>query len=175
MDNLLIRNFRIEDGDAVVAITKAAWGGVNLDELREKKIGRIEGKSWQEHKSSSVLEQCKTHPDWALIGTVDGEVVGYATMAISPGGEIGTVGNNAVDPRWQGRGIGTKLVAEVVLRLEDAGVRLLEVATQQSDLPAQRVYEKLGFEEFTRSIYYFRLPSSGDTLSGRANDRKSSG
>jgi len=160
---LIVRPFQPGDADAIMEITKAAWDGVTMAELREKQLGLVEGKPWREHKAGSVLAQCQRRPDWALVGLVNGEIIGYATMSLSPGGEIGTVGNNAVHPRWQGRGIGTALIGEVVRRLEAAGVRLLEVATLKEDAAAQRVYEKLGFQEVTRTLHYSRRPLAGES------------
>jgi ribosomal protein S18 acetylase RimI-like enzyme len=161
--DLLIRKFRPADAAAVVDITRLAWNGVTMAELREREVGPVEGKTWQEHKSESVLAQCMRRPDWALVGLVDGEIVGYATMTISAGGEIGAVCNNAVHPRWQGRGIGTALVGEVVRRLEGSGVRLLEVSTLQEDFAARKMYRKLGFAEATRTLHFFRRPAAGDS------------
>lgn len=64
--------------------------------------------------------------------------------------------DNAVDPAWQGRGIGTRLVASVVEALEKAGVDIMQVSTYEHDVPARRVYEKVGFTEIARTVHYTR-------------------
>ena len=90
-----------------------------------------------------------------VVAEADGRVVGYCSCIPCP--EFGTwqVGANAVDPAYQGRGIGTRLVAAVVRdMIRRKGCEILYVATLEHDRPARRVYEKVGFAEVHRQVGY---------------------
>jgi len=154
-----IRPYVPSDRDAVARITAAAWFGVSWGELREQQFGILGGKSWIEHKVDEVLRFCDNRPGQVLVAVVDEQVVGYITYTITHQGDVGVVGNNAVDPAFRGKGIGTTLVNQVVAIMEDAGVKMLEVSTTDRDLAAQRVYVKCGFREVGHSITYYREPS----------------
>lgn len=50
------------------------------------------------------------------------------------------------DPMWQRQGIGSWLIRESVCRLSSLGINELHLAVTRGS-PAQRLYERLGFEE----------------------------
>jgi ribosomal protein S18 acetylase RimI-like enzyme len=153
MTEVEIRPFRAEmDRDAVADVTRRAWGGMTMAELRELRFGVLDGKSWQDHKADAVVAGMEQHPDCALVAVIDSKVVGYATYRVE--GSIGTVGNNAVDPDWQGRGIGSILISDVLDALRATGVTVIEVTTFEHDAAARAVYERLGFELVAKSAHY---------------------
>lgn len=161
MEGLVLRRYQPEDADAVARITKAAWIGVTMAELRERRFGLVGGVSWEEQKTDAVLARCERHPERTLIAELDGVVVGYATYGFSVDGHVGIVGDNAVEPRWQGRGIGTRLIGRVIEELEASGASVLEVSTFEHDAPARRVYERFCFTEIARTVHYTR-PVEGE-------------
>ena len=59
-----------------------------------------------------------------------------------------------VDPDYQGQGVGTALTKRVSEYLKEQGARVLVVWTLEADKPACHVYEKLGFKELARFVYY---------------------
>ncbi len=67
---------------------------------------------------------------------------------------MGYVLNNAVDPAFQGKGIGTALNRWILDHFRDQGIKIVRVTTLEKDRAAQRVYEKNGFKELARSIHY---------------------
>lgn len=156
-----IRPYRSEDREAIYEITTRAWRGVTMAELRELRFGPLGGRAWFDHKAAGIVAKCERTPDQCVVAEVEGRVVGYATYGYQIDGEVGVVGDNAVDPDWQGRGIGTALVGRVVDTLRDAGVRLLEVSTFEHDAPARKVYERLGFEEIASTVHYI-MPGDAD-------------
>ena len=91
-----------------------------------------------------------------IIGLVMGAVVGYATLGMNPTSGIAEIGNNAVHPDWQGQGIGSAMQREVARRMKAAGFTKFAVSTLTNDLPAQHVYEKLGYERIVGTVHYVK-------------------
>jgi len=148
-----VRTARPDDLPKIYEITYRAWDGYTLHQMLEERHGVIGGKGWRERKVEEVRRFCERNPEGVLVAEEDGVVVGYATFGMDEDG-VGHVLNNAVDPEHRGRGIGTALVRAVVERLKAEGARILRVTTLESDIPARRVYEKLGFVELARSVHY---------------------
>ena len=96
-----------------------------------------------------------------LVAEENGITVGYIVLRINPvlteiyGFKWGTIVSLAVDPKYQGRGIGPELVKRGLGWMKKNGVKYVEVGTDQNNIAAIRTYEKNGF----RVIY------SGITLS----------
>ncbi|WP_071131613.1 ribosomal protein S18-alanine N-acetyltransferase [Enterococcus timonensis] len=66
--------------------------------------------------------------------------------------------NLAVDPVWQGKKIGAQLLmeAEIILASQKTNKLFLEV--RQSNVPAQKLYQGLGFSEIARRHNYYDQP-----------------
>lgn len=71
------------------------------------------------------------------------QIVGYVVSAYY--GREGYVVRLAVDPLWQGEGIGARLLAETVKSLWREGVRVILLNTQEDNWRARRLYERFGF------------------------------
>ena len=59
-----------------------------------------------------------------------------------------------MDPDYQRVGIGTMLQRRILRTLIDSEVEILLVTTLDSDIPAQKLYDKFGFKELRRAIHY---------------------
>ena len=83
----------------------------------------------------------------------DGACVGYAGFW-NVSGE-GDVTNVAVLPEYRRRGVGSSLVAEMVKTAESLKLELLTLEVRKSNIAAQKLYEKFGFEILgERKRYY---------------------
>jgi len=161
----VIRTYREEDEEQIVALTQVAWAGATVWQTIEARYGPRGGKPWWEHKLHPILECARTRQECFLVAEWEGQIAGYATFSLDPESRIGTVGNNAVHPDLRGRGIGSALHEAVLRRIVDAGMEMIQVTTTEPLTNAQRMYERHGFQELIRSITYAM----------RANEAKISG
>ncbi len=151
-----IRLVTADDNEAITAINRRAWsGGITTAELLEQRHGVLDGTPWIEQITNDVVEHLVEPGVTVFVAEQESRVVGYAAAEIKPEKpEVGIVSYNAVDPDHQGRGIGTTLTRQVMGYLKNQGARVLVVWTLETDEPARHVYERLGFKELTRFVYY---------------------
>lgn len=85
---------------------------------------------------------------------LDGErVIGYAGCWISF--EEGQITNVAVLPEYRGKGVGTKLMGEIIRLLLARGLTALTLEVRPSNTPARALYARYGFREAgVRKGYY---------------------
>lgn len=70
----------------------------------------------------------------------------------------GTIGLVATDKSNRGRGIGSTLLKNVMYFCSQKAIQEISVATQKQNLPACRLYEKMGFSESScTNIYHWWL------------------
>ena len=149
-----IRQMKPKDMPRIVAITEVAWGDVTVHKLLEDRYGIIGNKGWKEKKADEVQALFGRIPDNVIVAVEDDKVVGYASFTIDADNQIGHVQDNAVDPEYQGRGIGSAMNKWVIDHFRSEGVRIVRVGTLLHDKAARRMYEKNGFEELARTIHY---------------------
>jgi ribosomal protein S18 acetylase RimI-like enzyme len=160
-----IRPATLDDLSAIGEITAAAFGLVSFARISQDYFGEpLGGKNWDEYKSKSVMDEARQCVENFIIAEIDDVIVGYASVLFDEECGLATVGHNAVLPKYQGRGIGSALQREVIRRFREKGYTRWKVTTLAHDYPAQRVYEKMGFEEVTRSIVYLRCDKAINSL-----------
>jgi ribosomal protein S18 acetylase RimI-like enzyme len=162
MKMVMIRQARTEDVARIKEIAVLAWSPIYV--LREHLMGRqlfhMLHPDWKTVKSSEVESHFKKYPQWTIVLEEDDKVVGFLTYFLDQGKKIGEIGNNAIHPDYQGRGLGEIMYREAIKRFRDSGMLYAKVGTQLDDahIPARAAYEKLGFRPITRSvIYYMKL------------------
>jgi ribosomal protein S18 acetylase RimI-like enzyme len=97
----------------------------------------------------------RTSPELIVVAEVAGVVAGFCSYAIHDN-EHGEIRNNAVDPEYQGRGIGHALHVRVLEIMREKGCKYAEVETGMDDAYARArgAYEKLGFEPYHYAVRY---------------------
>ena len=94
----------------------------DISKIDQKITGRERG--WQQKASSHFGMY---HPSFSFVAEVEGKLVGFiigdlrgADYALPPGGYIDIMG---VDPEYQGKGIGKKLLEYFIRECLDSGIK----------------------------------------------------
>jgi len=83
---------------------------------------------------------------WTVwVAEADGAIAGMIALSLDGGADVEDF---FVEPRFQGRGVGGALMAELLAAARAAGAQALEV---DADPNAEAIYARLGFETFSRS------------------------
>ncbi len=157
-DDLRIRPAVEADVTRIREVIVASFDGITGHQLLEQRYGQIGGRSWREWKASEIEASFRQRSDSLLVAELGDVIVGVVSFRLDHQRQIGHIGNNGVDPRFQGRGIGTRMYERVLAIFRDAGMRFAEVTTGSGDEAsrARRAYEKAGFQPLTTSVRYFR-------------------
>ena len=98
---------------------------------------------WQLSQESLAAAQRVAHQ--SILVEIEQEVVAYQITTLSAlGAHLARV---AVDPAWQGRGLGRSLVARAMQLALQHGHEVLSVNTQLDNHASRRLYRKLNFKE----------------------------
>ncbi len=101
-----------------------------------------------------ILPTCLDDPQFhTLVGEQEDGPAGFCILSIGDG--VGEVVAVAVDPLWQGRGIGRQLMQAIVEDARGMGLRLLILKTATRNLSAQGMFRRIGFEETGRVAGYY--------------------
>jgi len=154
-----IRQASAEDLPRMQEIAIMAWSPIYA--LHEHLMGRQLFNrlypNWKAEKGSQVSSHFKRYPQWAFVIEEGREVVGFLTYFLDEEKKIGEIGNNAVHPDHQGKGLGEAMHREALRRFRERGMLYAKVETglDDSHIPARRAYEKLGFKQVFRFVEYF--------------------
>jgi len=160
-NDVVIRDLRSPDVDAVVEIAVAAWAPIFAfyRQTMGDDLFAAANSNWKEEKARQVREACDLrNPALVWVAEKGGRVVGFVTFYANDTSRIGEIGNNAVHPDHQGMGIGTRMYQHVFGRLRKLGVRFVKVSTggDPAHAAARRAYEKAGFSIQLPGIEYYR-------------------
>jgi len=97
---------------------------------------------WQ--LSPGVLHAALAQADYLTVVEADGEIAGY--QLTTPSQEGAHLARLAIAPRWQGRGLGRALVADLTAYYDRRGARAITVNTQNTNAASLAVYQSAGFE-----------------------------
>ena len=140
----------------------AAWERIHAERRRllgDALYERLTG-DWQASKAGQIARHFEQHLDWVTVARhgETGALIGFVTFRLDREKLVGTIGNNAVDPAWQGRGIATALYRHVLERFRAEGMRVacVETGLDEGHAPALATYRKVGFNREVPSVTLYR-------------------
>ena len=114
--SVTIRPFEEDHLDAIIRVWRRAFAGRVYD-FQIDRAGFVE----------NVLESQAYRPDGCLVALNGNGPVGLALASVPDEGDTGYLSALLVDPGWQGRGIGSRLLAGTEDSLRASGVQVLGV------------------------------------------------
>ncbi len=159
-DGLMIGPAMPEEMDAVCEIAEIAWEPIHeaMIESVGTDIHDAISADWKEKKAEQIRGQFRRNADHVLAIREGETVVAFVTFGCDASKSLGTIHNNAVDPKFQGRGIATAMYSHVLDLFRKAGLKYASVGTglDPGHLPARRAYEKAGFNLKQEDVTYYR-------------------
>ena len=146
----------------MVDLSLRAWAPVfaSLEKAAGSEIfGRLHP-DWREDQRRAVEDVCASQQTRVWVAEVEGATVGFvATEVYDPKRSMGEISMLAVDPDYQGAGIGTALTEFALDRLKDAGMKVAMVETggDPGHAAARRTYEKAGYVLLPIARYFKNL------------------
>ena len=89
----------------------------------------------------------------SIVAELDGQIVAYACVWISF--DEADVANIAVDEKFRGLGIGTKLFAEIIRQVKLRGVNAITLEVRVSNTAAIKLYENFGLRSVGKRKGYY--------------------
>jgi ribosomal protein S18 acetylase RimI-like enzyme len=167
VQEIVIRPLSPSDVDTAVEIAVAAWKPIFAfyRQTMGDELFLSAHPHWQQEKARQVRNACAPGSS-AIVAVAEmpasegaaTRMVGFCTCYANSTTGIGEIGNNAVHPDWQGRGIAQRLYAYVFECLRERGMRYVRVRTggDPAHAPARRAYQKAGFEIALPGVEYYR-------------------
>ncbi|CAA9465410.1 MAG: hypothetical protein AVDCRST_MAG28-4015 [uncultured Rubrobacteraceae bacterium] len=158
-----IRPFDDRDVEAVVGLSLRAWAPVfaSLEQALGSEIFRRQHPDWREDQRRAVEDVCAAKKRRVWVAEVSTNVVvGFVAVELHhPERSMGEISMLAVDPDYQGDGIGTALTEFALDRLKDAGmtIAMVETGGDPGHAAARRTYEKAGYVHLPIARFFKNL------------------
>ena len=154
-----IRPFDDRDAEAVVDLSLRAWAPAfaSVERALGPEIFGRQHPDWREDQRRAVEEVCATKKGRVWVAEVGASVVGFVAVELHrPERGMGQTSMLAVNPDYQGAGIGTALTEFALDSLKDAGMKVAMVETggDLGHAAARRTYEKAGYTLLPIARYF---------------------
>ncbi len=158
----MIRSFDDKDADAMVELSLRAWAPAfaSLEQTLGSEIFRRQHPDWRVDQRRAVENVCTEKKERVWVAEVDVSIVGFVSVELHhPEANMGELSMLAVDPDYQGCGIGTALTEFALDRLKEAGmtVAMVETGGDPGHAAARRTYEKAGYVHLPIARYFKNL------------------
>lgn len=121
-------------------------------------IAAIDRRAFRPHwwRSDASMRRRATTASRFTVAECGDEVVGYAEREVHlPAAHLNRI---AVEPEYQGRGIGASLLKRVLISLWQQGTEIISLNTQRSNRRSRRLYTRFGFEPTGDSVTVWTRP-----------------
>ena len=126
-------------------------------------IVEIENKTNQMPWSKAQFLSSMEVGHYSVVMHKDSDILGFAIYSpIIPESHLLNI---AIDPAYQGKGLGDKLLQQIILQNRTIGVKTISLEVRVSNLSAINLYEKRGFhKDAIRPDYYSGSPKEDALL-----------
>lgn len=147
--------------DAVIRLSLRAWSPVfdSIQDAMNADLYRELYRDWRVSQQKAVEDVCAAEDTNVWVAIDADSTVGFVAVKLDSESSMGEVYMVAVDPDFQGRGIGTALMEFALAWMKDSGmsVAMVKTGSDPGHAPARRTYEKMGFGLFPIARYFKKL------------------
>jgi ribosomal protein S18 acetylase RimI-like enzyme len=148
--------------EAVVRLSLRAWTPVfdSLQNVMHTDVYQaFYPNQWHVSQQKAVEDVCAAEDPNVWVAIDKGATVGFVAVKLHSEYSMGEIYMVAVDPDFQGHGIGSALIEFALVQMKDAGmsIAMVETAGDPGHAPARHTYEKAGFELFPVARYFKTL------------------
>ena len=148
--------------DAIVRLSLRAWTPVfnSIQNAMDIDVYRaFYPDNWRAPQQKAVEDVCAAEDTNVWVAIDADSIMGFVAVKLHLEKSMGEIYMIAVDPDFQGQGIGTALIEFVLTWMKDAGMSIAMVETGGDDghAPARHTYEKMGFGLFPVARYFKKL------------------
>lgn len=148
--------------DDVVRLSLRAWTPV-FDSIKNVMTPEVYQafypNHWRVSQQKAVEDVCAAEDTNVWVAIDSGSIVGFVAVKLHSEDNMGEIYMIAVDPDFQGRGIGSTLIKFTLTWMKDVGmsIAMVETGGDLGHAPARHTYEKAGFELFPLARYFKKL------------------
>ena len=155
-----IRNFEMSDLPRLQEIRAAAFEPVfrSFRDLLGKEIARLVIDHEERGQGEYLDTICRERSGDMFVVEDESQIVAFCAVLLSDKSKVGEIDLNAVDPAYQGNGVGALMYEHALERMKAAGMLVAEVSTggDLSHEPARAAYRKVGFGPSIPSVHMYR-------------------
>jgi GNAT superfamily N-acetyltransferase len=157
-----IEPYNAQQLDAVIRLSLRAWTPVfdSIHNAMDADVYRaFYPDNWRVSQQKAVEDVCAAEDTNVWVAIAAGSPVGFVAVKLDSEFSMGEIYMVAVDPDFQGHGIGSALIEFALAWMKDAGmsVAMVETGGDPGHAPARHTYEKLGFGLFPVARYFKKL------------------
>lgn len=148
--------------DAVVRLSLRAWAPVfdSIQSAMDADVYReFYPDNWRVSQQKAVEDVCAAQDTNVWVAIDASSTVGFIAVKLHSEDSMGEIYMVAVDPDFQGHGIGSDLIEFALDWMKDAGmsIAMVETGGDPGHAPARHTYEKLGFGLLPIARYFKKL------------------
>lgn len=146
---------------AIVRLSLRAWEPVfaSIENAMDRDVYQTMHPDWRVSQQQAVESVCASEEINVWVAIDAGVVAGFVAVKLHTADKMGEIYMVAVEPDFQGRGIGATLTEFALNWMKEAGmsVAMVETGGDPGHAPARRTYEKAGFGLLPISRYFKKL------------------
>ncbi len=157
-----IEPYDVRQLDAVIHLSLRAWTPVfnSIQNVMNTDVYQaFYPDNWRVSQQKAVEDVCAAEDTNVWVAIEADSTVGFIAVKVHSDDSMGEIYMIAVDPDFQGYGIGTALIEFALTWMKDAGmsIAMVETGGDLGHAPARRTYEKVGFGLFPIARYFKKL------------------
>jgi ribosomal protein S18 acetylase RimI-like enzyme len=148
--------------DAIVSLSLRAWEPVfkSIQNSLDAEVYQVfYPDGWRISQQQAVEAVCTAEDTKVWTATDTDFTLGFVAVKLDAESSMGEIYMVAVDPAFQGQGVGSRLIEFALTQMKEAGmsVAMVETGSDPGHAPARHAYEKAGFGLFPVARYFKKL------------------